>query len=227
VQEVDWTVGEVMKALEEAGLADNTLLIFTSDNGSPGRDGTNMGGPVSSVRAFGHNPSYIFRGTKADIWEGGHHVPFFARWPGKIEPGSTSDEIICHTDLLATCAAILDKPLPAEAGEDSYDILPALLGEKYDQPIREATVHHSSGGSFAIRQGKWKLILCGGSGGWSAPGNDQAEEMGLPEVQLYDLGADPQEENNLHEQYPGIVEDLTSLLEIYMDDGRSVPSEAH
>jgi len=227
VQEVDWTVGQVIKALEEGGLAENTLLIFTSDNGSPGRDGTNMGGPTSSVRAYGHNPSHVFRGIKADIWEGGHHVPFFARWTGKIIPGSESDEIICHTDLLETCAAVLDIPLPDNAGEDSYNILPALLGEPYNKPIREATVHHSSGGSFAIRQGKWKLELCGGSGGWSKPGNSMAKEMGLPEIQLYDLSTDPKEENNLYEQYPGIVEDLTSLLQKYMDEGRSTPSRPH
>ena len=227
VQEVDWTVGQVMKALEEAGLAENTLLIFTSDNGSPGRDGTNMGGSTSSVRAYGHNPSHVFRGIKADIWEGGHHVPFFARWPGKINPGSESGEIICHTDLLATCAAILNKPLPDNAGEDSYNILPALQGEQYDKPIREATVHHSIDGSFAIRQGKWKLELCGGSGGWSKPGNNQVKDMGLPVVQLYDLSTDPQEENNLYEQYPGIVEGLTSLLQKYMDEGRSASSRQH
>ena len=223
VQEVDWTVGQVMKALEEAELAENTLLIITSDNGSPGRDGTDMGGPTGSVRAYGHNPSHIFRGIKADIWEGGHHVPFFARWPGKIIPGSESDEIICHTDLLATCAAILNKSLPDNAGEDSYNILPALLGEHYDKPIREATVHHSIDGSFAIRQGKWKLELCGGSGGWSQPGNNLAKEIGLPEIQLYDLSTDPKEENNLQEQYPGVVEDLSSLLQKYMEEGRSTP----
>jgi arylsulfatase A-like enzyme len=221
VQEVDWTVGQVMKALEEAGLAENTLLIFTSDNGSPGRDGTNMGGPTNSVRAFGHNPSHIFRGIKADIWEGGHHVPFFARWPGKIIPGSESNEIICHTDLMATCAAILDKSLLDNAGEDSYNILPAMLGEQYDKPIREATVHHSIDGSFAIRQGKWKLELCGGSGGWSKPSNALAKETGIPDIQLYDLSSDPGEENNLYEQYPGIVEDLTNLLQKYKDEGRS------
>ena len=223
VQEVDWTVGQVMKALEEAGLAGNTLLIFTSDNGSPGRDGTNMSGPVSSVRRYGHNPSHLFRGTKADIWEGGHHVPFFARWPGKIKPGTESDEVICHTDLLATCAAILGKPLPEEAGEDSYNMLTALLGEPIKEPIREATVHHSSDGSFAIRQGKWKLVDCAGSGGWSKPGNAKAQELGWPEVQLYDLTADPGEEQNLWDQHPEIVEHLSGLLQRYREKGRSTP----
>jgi arylsulfatase A len=223
VQEVDWTVEQILQALDEEGLAENTLLIFTSDNGSPGRDGTDMGGPVNSVRKYGHNPSYVFRGIKADIWEGGHHVPFFARWPGQIMPGSVSDEIICHTDLLATCAAILDQSLPDDAGEDSYNILPALRGENGDQPIREATVHHSIDGSFSIRQGKWKLVDCAGSGGWSSPGNDRALQMGWPPVQLYDLSTDPREEANLYEQYPEVVEQLSGLLQKYKDEGRSTP----
>lgn len=223
MQEVDWTVGQIMKALNEEGLAENTLVIFTSDNGSPGRDGTNMGGPTNSVRKYGHNPSHIFRGIKADIWEGGHHVPFFARWPGKINPGSESSEIICHTDLMATLAAILDEPLPHNSAEDSYNILPALLGAQYDEPIREATVHHSINGSFSIRQGKWKLELCTGSGGWSKPGNNKAKGMGLPDVQLYDMSVDVKEENNLHSRYPEIVEHLSKLLQKYKDEGRSAP----
>ncbi len=227
VQEVDWTVGQILKALEDMGLTENTLLIFTSDNGSPGRNGTNMGGPVNSVRKYGHNPSYIFRGIKADIFEGGHHVPFIARWPGKIKPRSQSDEVICHTDLMATLAAILDEPLPENSAEDSYNILPALLGEEADKPIREATVHHSIDGSFSIRQGKWKLELCAGSGGWSKPGNQMAEKMGLPENQLYDLSVDIREEYNLVDQYPEIVEELSALLQKYKDDGRSAPERSN
>ena len=223
VQEVDWTVGQIMQVLEEEGLAENTLLIFTSDNGSPGRNGLNMSGPTNAVREYGHNPSHIFRGIKADIWEGGHRVPFFVRWPGKIRPGTKSDEIICHTDLMATVAAMLDQPLPPNTAEDSYNILPVLMGKSYDDPIREATVHHSINGSFAIRQGKWKLIQCAGSGGWSKPNNQQAIKEGLPEMQLYDLSIDPKEENNLLEQYPDVVGRLSQLLQKYKGKGRSVP----
>jgi arylsulfatase A-like enzyme len=182
-----------------------------------------MNGATNSVRTYGHNPSYVFRGIKADIWEGGHRVPFFARWPGKIQPGTRSGEIICHTDFLATCAAMLNKPLPDNAGEDSYNILPILLGEPSEGAIREATVHHSIDGSFAIRQGKWKLIACAGSGGWSTPGNKMAEEKGLPDLQLYDLVTDPSEENNLYDQYPGVAEQLASLLQKYREEGRSTP----
>lgn len=223
VQQVDWTVGKIMETLEEEGLVDNTLLIFTSDNGSPARDGTNMAGPINSIGALGHNPSYIYRGIKADIWEGGHRVPFIARWPRKIKPGTESKEVICHTDLLATLSGMMDKPLPVNSAEDSYNILPALTGEEYSQPIREATVHHSSLGSFAIRQGKWKLIQCAGSGGWGRPRNRDATADGWPEIQLYDMIADPGEQNNLQDRYPKVTAHLSRLLQKYMENGRSAP----
>lgn len=222
VMEVDRTVGHIMKVLEETGQARNTLIVFTSDNGSPRRDGTNMSGPVNSVLKYGHNPSYIFRGIKSDSWEGGHHIPFIARWPGKIESGTRSDEVICLTDFFATCAAILGDELPENAGEDSYNLLPALFNEKMDKPLREATIHHSIGGSFSVRRGKWKLILAPGSGGWSLP-NKKAMKENLPLVQLYDLNKDIGEKVNLQGEYPQVVMDLTLLLEKYLKNGRSTP----
>lgn len=218
VQQVDWTVGHIMKVLEQTHQADNTLLIFTSDNGSPGRDGTNMSGQTSSVRKYGHNPSYIYRGIKADIWEGGHRVAFIACWPGRIKPGSQSNATICLTDLLATCADIMGEELPTDAGEDSFSLLPYLLGTTPEGPRREAVVHHSINGLFAIRRGKWKLIDGTGSGGWSGKGD------GLP-GQLYDMEADPGEQNNLYSD-PGhqyIVNRLKALLEEYKTQGRSRP----
>ncbi len=218
VQQVDWTVGRVMQALEESGHAKNTLVIFTSDNGSPGRDGTNMSGPVRSVEKFGHFPSYIYRGTKADIWEGGHRIPFIASWPGEIKPGSKSNEIICLTDILATCAAIVRDQLPENAGEDSYNILPALTGKKYDSPIREATVHHPIRGMFSIRRGEWKLIDGKGSGGWSGGGKENTAPG-----QLYHIIDDPEEKNNLYNKRPDIVEFLTKLLDKYKKEDRSRP----
>lgn len=226
VQEVDWTVGQVLKALDEEGLTDNTLVIFTSDNGSPGRDGTNMSGAVSSVLKYGHNPSYQFRGTKADIWDGGHHVPFFVKWPGNVVPATKSNEIICHTDFMATCAAILGKELPNNAAEDSYNLLPLIKGENFNFPVREATVHHSGGGQFAIRKGKWKYIDGGGSGGWTTPkNNQQAEKEGLPPIQLYDLSTDIGETNNVYTEHPDVVDELKNLLEKYKAEERSVPSK--
>jgi arylsulfatase A-like enzyme len=216
--QVDHVVGQVIDALKCNGFERDTLVIFTSDNGSPGRDGTNMSGKTNSVRRFGHNPSYIYRGIKADAWDGGHRVPFIACWPGRIKPGSVSDETICHIDLMATCAAILGYELPSNAGEDSYNILPALTGNKLNKSIRQATVHHSGNGMFAIRQGKWKLILGRGSGGWSGRGRPED-----PPIQLYDMSVDVSERTNLCNKYPEIVENLTKLLQKYKIQGYSRP----
>ncbi|HUU90864.1 MAG TPA: arylsulfatase [Phycisphaerae bacterium] len=219
VCQVDHVVGQVVAALDRNHLADDTLLIFTSDNGSPGRDGTDMSGPVNSVRRYGHNPSHIYRGIKADVWDGGHRVPFIARWPKHVPAGAANDEPICHVDLMGTLAAILGQDLPDDAGEDSYNILPALLGHKRDKPVREAIVHHSAGGMFAVRQGNWKLILGQGSGGWTRDGKGPDEPPG----QLYDVAADPGEEKNLWRERPEVVERLTALLEQYKSQNRSRP----
>ena len=218
VHQVDHVVGRVIEALERNSFGENTLVIFTSDNGSPGRDGTNMSGAVNSVRRFGHNSSYIYRGIKADVWDGGHRVPFVARWPGRIRSGDVSTELVCHVDLMATCAAILGVELPDDTGEDSYNILPALLGEKLDKPIARAIVHHSGNGMFAIRRGKWKLILGRGSGGWSGKGKKTD-----PPVQLYNMQEDKSEKINLCSEHPEVVETLTKLLEKYRKQGRSRP----
>jgi arylsulfatase A-like enzyme len=219
VVEVDWTVGEVMKALERNGLTGNTLIMVTSDNGSPGRTKIKRA-PYSIIEVYGHYPSGDLRGIKADIWDGGHREPFIARWPAKIRAASASDELICLTDLMATCAAVVGAKLPNSAGEDSYNILPALLGRKVNQPIREAVVHHSGSGMFAIRQGKWKLILGRGSGGFSKP-KKYKPKPGEPEGQLYNLEEDLAEANNLWAQRPEIVRRLTNLLDKYKEQGHS------
>lgn len=216
VMQTDATLGAVLDALEQQGLAENTLVVFTSDNGCS---------PMARYEELlpqGHNPSYIFRGMKADIFDGGHRVPFIARWPGKIKPGSKSDQLICLTDLMATCADILGAKLPDNAGEDSVSILPALLGAA-EAPLREAIVHHSINGTFAIRQGNWKLELCPDSGGWSAPRPGTEAAKKLPPVQLYELGSEIDERTNLQEQHPEIVAKLTALLEKYVAEGRSTP----
>ncbi|MCX6858277.1 MAG: arylsulfatase [Verrucomicrobia bacterium] len=216
VMETDWAVGEVLSALDQAGIADNTLVFFTSDNGcSPAAK-------VNQLEAQGHHPSAEHRGYKADIWDGGHRVAFFARWPAKIKAGSTNKELICHTDLMTTCAEILGAKLPDNAGEDSLSILPALLGQT-KVPIHEAVVHHSISGRFAIRQAQWKLELCPGSGGWGKPGDAEAKKQGLPDVQLYDLSTDIGESKNLQAAHPEIVERLTQLLEQTITNGRSTP----
>ena len=218
ILQVDWTVGQVIKALKRKGFEENTLIIFTSDNGAtPGAD-------FAFLEIHGHDPSYVFRGHKADIFEGGHRIPFVAKWPAKIKPGTTSDETICLTDLMATAADIVDYKLPDNAGEDSVSILPALLGKT--KTLREGTVHHSAHGEFSIRSGKWKLILAAGSGGWSYPRDDRPKDIkGFPPVQLYDLEKDIEETTNLQARYPEKVKQLTALLQSYVDKGRSTPGK--
>ncbi len=214
--QVDDTLGRVLDALEAGGVADNTLIIATSDNGcSPTAD-------FKTLAEKGHHPSERFRGYKADIFEGGHRVPFLARWPAKVAAGSRSDQIVCLTDLMATLADIVDLELPDGAGEDSVSLLPALVGEAH-ATLREAIVHHSINGSFAIRQGNWKLELCPDSGGWSGPQPGSKEAAGLPPVQLYDLSADVGERRNVCDENPAIVARLTALLQQYVAAGRSAP----
>ena len=207
VLQVDQTIGQVIKVLEEHAMLDNTLFIVTSDNGSDARfiDPT-----------YDHDANYVFRGQKSDVWDGGHHIPFIARWPERIKAGTVSNELTCLTDLLATAAAIVGADLPEDAGEDSYNILPAMEGRKTDTPIRETVVHHSVDGMFAIRRGDWKLIFGRGSGGWTDKG-----KMTDPPGQLYHLGDDIEEKNNLFNEKPDIVKQLTALLDKVKQEGRS------
>jgi arylsulfatase A-like enzyme len=218
-EEVDWYVGKVIEALEKNGIAQNTLLIFTSDNGCAPYIG------VKDLEEQGHYPSYIYRGYKADIFEGGHRVPFMVRWPEKVPAGSTSAETICLTDLMATCADVTGAVLPDNAGEDSVSILPVLSGKKLAHPLREATVHHSINGSFALRQGTWKLEMCPGSGGWGDPRPPKARELNLPKIQLYDLSQDISERKNVYKEHPETVASMQKLMAKYIKDGRSTPGK--
>ena len=220
VAQVDGDVGKVLEALDRNGLADNTLVLFSSDNGSPGF--ANEGAPTASViKTYGHLPNGPLRGMKGDIHEGGHRVPLIARWPGKVPAGTTCDETVSLVDLLATTAAIVGDRLPDDAGEDSYNILPALLGTEHEKPIREATVHHALIGMFAIRQGDWKLVLGRGSGGFTLP-QYFPPKVGEPEGQLFNLATDPAEANDVYTKHPEIVQRLTELLARYEREGRSV-----
>jgi arylsulfatase A-like enzyme len=213
---VDDTVGRVMKALERNGLAENTIVIFTSDNGcSPRAD-------YEELAEFGHNPSYVFRGHKADIYEGGHRIPFIIRWPETIQAGTESDQTVCLADLTATMAEIAGYQLPDTAAEDSVSNLSIWTGTAREA-VREATVHHSINGSFSIRKGTWKLEMCPGSGGWSYPRPDTDEVVGLPPIQLYDLSRDIGERENVQDQHPEVVAELKSLLSSYVKNGRSTP----
>ncbi len=214
VAQVDASIGRIVQSLDDEGFADNTLLIVTSDNGSHW--------PVAQIEKFAHRANDRWRGQKADIHDAGHRVPFVCRWPGMVRPGSRTDQTICLTDLMATIAAVVEDRLPADAGQDSYNILPAMLDPDLDKPIREAIVHHSLSGMFAIRQGPWKLIDGRGSGGFTAPRQIEPKP-GEPEGQLYNLDDDPGERNNLWSERPEIVQRLTALLERYKTQGYSRP----
>jgi arylsulfatase A len=216
VMQTDFCVGQLIESLKELGLLDNTLVVFTSDNGCS---------PAANVKELvkkGHYPSADYRGYKADIWEGGHRVPFICHWPKRVKAGSTSTWTTCLTDLIASCADLSGEKIPEDAGEDSVSFIPALLSGG-DAAPRVAVIHHSIQGKFAIRKGDWKMALCPGSGGWASPKDPQARKQGLPEVQLYNVKDDIAETNNLQAQNPEKVEELTKLLKSYVDRGRSTP----
>jgi arylsulfatase A-like enzyme len=214
--ETDWAVGEVLAALDKNGVVSNTLVMLASDNGCAPYIG------VAKLEQLGHYPSADRRGYKADIWDGGHRIPLLARWPGRVQGGSTCDQLVSLVDLMATCADILGAKLPANAGEDSVSLLPALLG-RATAPLHEAVVFHSINGSFAIRQGRWKLELCPDSGGWSVPKPGSKEAAGLPPIQLYDMNKDVGERANEYQEHPEVVAQLTKLLEQYVAAGRTTP----
>jgi arylsulfatase A len=225
VMEMDWTVGEVMQSLQRAGVADNTLVVFTSDNGPEVWN-------YEEARDYKHYAMGPLRGLKRDLWEGGHRVPFVARWPGHIPAGAVNAEIICHADLMATAAAVAGAKLPNDAAEDSYNILPALLGQKLAKPIREATVHHSGGNAhLAIRQGNW-LYIDAKTGEVSKEPQWFKKERGyavapnqFPGV-LYDLRADLAERHNVYGEHADVAQRLKALLDKYRRDGRSAPLAA-
>lgn len=220
VMETDDVVGRVLKAIEKNGIAKNTLVVFTSDNGCsyPAAKGQQL------EKKFGHYPSANFRGAKSDIWEGGHRVPFVVKWPGKVEANSTNDELICLTSLMATCADIVGLNIPDEAGEDSYSILPNLR-DKNAKTDHKIVVHHSINGKFSIRKKEWKLEFCPGSGGWTSPKDSKAREQNLPEIQLYNMKEDAEETTNLYGEKPKLVKKLTKELQQLVKNGRTTCGE--
>jgi arylsulfatase A len=214
--QVDWTVGQVLKALDDNGIAENTLVIFTTDNGcSPAAK-------IPELEQAGHDQNYIYRGHKADIFEGGHRVPFVARWPAEVKAGSRTDQLVGQLDLLATAAEIVGAKLPSDGGEDSVSFLPILLGQATG-PIRTSIVSQSIGGQFAIRDGNWKLCLCPGSGGWSDPRPGRVDLSQYPRFQLFNLADDPGEETNLYAEHPERVQNMKAMLQKVVAKGRSTP----
>lgn len=207
---VDWVVGEVIKALEENGISENTLIVFTSDNGcSPAAN-------YKQLKSKGHNPSYVYRGFKSDIFEGGHRVPYIMTWKNNIQP-KESDQLVCTTDFFATVADLLGVGYSDEVAVDSYSHL-----TENETTSRKSIVHHSVQGEFAYRKGDYKVNFCPGSGGWSYP-NSNAKKVynSLPKVQLYNLKEDVAEQKNLESQYPALVKEYRSDLLKIINDGRS------
>ena len=209
IAQVDWSVGQVLKAIEKSGEHDNTLIFFTSDNGSymfryddaDKQDHVDKS-TIQGYRAARHRSNGQFRGTKADIYEGGHHVPFLVRWPSKLTAGTMCDEPVCHVDLFATCAEIVGYEKQPDDAPDSYSLLSMLRGENTGRGA--PVIHHSGSGMFAIRDANWKLILGNGSGGREKP---KGKKFAKP-FQLYDIANDVGEKRNVIESHPQIADRL-------------------
>jgi len=216
VMQTDATIGAITNSLKANGLSENTLVIFTSDNG------TSKAAKIEALAKKGHIVSAGYRGSKSDLWDGGHRVPFIVKWPNKVKPNTTCDELICLTDIFATLSEITGVALPSKAGEDSVSILPALKGEDINS-TRAGVIHHSITGHFAYRLGKWKLLLAKGSGGWSSP--REKEALDVPKGQLYNMENDFGETENLYLKRPKIIKKLLKQLKLDIETGRSTKGE--
>lgn len=215
IHQFDWTVGQVVATLERLKLADNTMIIVTSDNGGVlDNNGPDTEHGVGSPDAnSGHAQNGVLRGVKGSAFEGGTRVPFIVRWPGRVQPG-TSDQLICHVDMMAAMAELTGQKLAGDAGPDSFNILPALLGAKADRPCRDHLVEH--GNVIALRKGPWKLVPAG-----NGPRAKQANQGAG--AQLFNLAEDLGEANNLAAKHPEIVAEMAALLEGIKEKGRSRP----
>ena len=214
VMQTDDVVGQIINAIDTNNLAEETIVIFTSDNGC------SKSANIEELADKGHRVSGPYRGSKADLWEGGHRVPFFARWPGEIRPGSHCNETICLTDFFATIADLLVDDIPDSSAEDSVSFFSVFHG----QPLvtdRKGLIHSSISGHFGYRMGHWKLLLSRGSGGWTSPKESEAKQQKLPTYQLYDMSTDPTESQNLGSEQRDIAHHLYTLLRKDIERGRS------
>jgi arylsulfatase A-like enzyme len=218
IVQTDWVAGQVLEALEEKGITDNTLVLFSADNGTEA---------YAWQRAidYGHFSMGDFRGLKRDVWEGGHHIPFIIKWPGQIKPQVTSHEVISQVDIMATLASIVDIELPAGAAPDSYNFLPVLKGETYNAPLREATVHNTYATKWGIRKGDWLYINDSSGGHREMPepfkkltGYIDFDTKGL----LFNMKDDPEQRVNLYNNYPEKIEELADLLQVYREGESSL-----
>lgn len=216
--QTDWVAGQVLQALEDKGLAENTLVIFTSDNG-PERYA------FPRVETYGHISQGELRGLKRDVWEGGHRVPFIIKWPGHVPAETVSHEVISQVDIMATIAAVVGAELPEASAYDSYDFLPFALGSPPGHTLREATVHNTFADTWGLRQGDW-LYINQPDGEHSKMPNEHKAAHGFPDfetpVVLFNLAKDPGQRTNLSEEYPDRVKAMAALLKTYQDQGYSV-----
>ncbi|MCP4453502.1 MAG: sulfatase-like hydrolase/transferase [Planctomycetes bacterium] len=221
VMQVDWVMGQIDAALTKKGIKDNTLVIFTSDNGSymhvwpQDKPDHKQDDTVQGYHANVHRANGLLRGTKADVWEGGHRVPFIVRWPGKTKPATRCDKTLCLTDLLATCAEITGQTLPSRGGEDSFSFLASLQSKP--AAMRAPVINHSANGVFALRDGPWKMVFGNGSGGREQPRGKPFENP----YQLYDLNEDGAETHNIIDKHPDVAARLESRLDDIRTRGRS------
>jgi len=217
VMQMDHHMGQLLKAVKDNGLDDNTLVIFTSDNGcSPEAN-------FDVLKEHGHQPSAQYRGHKADIYEGGHRVPFIVRWPGMIKAGTKTHALACLTDVYTTLQSITGQERPPLGGEDGFNLLPVFRGKPTSG--RNSLISHSISGAFAMRRGDWKLCLSAGSGGWSAPRDNVVRKEGLPPIQLFNLKTDPGERDNLVQKNPQKLLELLALLDSQIKAGRCTPGK--
>ena len=217
LMQTDHAVGEILKALEESGQAENTFVLFTADNG------TSPKANFEQLEKHGIQLNENWRGWKADAYEGGHRVPLVIKRPGKTKPGSTYSHPVVLTDIMATCGDVIGAEFSERTAPDSVSLAPAWEQGEDAGAVHSSIIHHSGSGKFAIRKGKWKLLFCRGSGGWSPPKEKEAAEKGLPEMQLFDLEVDSKETRNLIGEYPEVVEELTEDLKRAVERGRTTP----
>ncbi len=225
IYEMDWIVGELMKTLTSLGIADNTIVMIGSDNGPE------VSTVVEMRKTYNHDGASPWRGVKRDQWEGGHRTPFIVRWPKKIKAGTLSNQLLSLTDVFATCAAIVGAEVPKNAAEDSFNLLPVLLGTQGEQSVRPYLLQQTWTSKMSIRRGNWKYCDHQGSGGNNYE-RGEMKEFSLPEKdssapgQLYNLADDPGEITNVYSQHPEIVSELKALLDSSKEQGRSASSNS-
>ncbi|CAI8183817.1 MAG: Arylsulfatase [Formosa sp. Hel1_33_131] len=216
--QTDWVAGQVLKALKEKGMEDNTIVIFSADNGTESY-------AWERAEKYGHFSMGDFRGLKRDVWEGGHHVPFIIKWPSKIKAGSVSKELISQVDIMATLASITGADLTEKAAPDSYNFLSVLKGEKYKSPLRETTIHNTYESKWGVRKGDWLYINSSSGGHREMPesfknltGYADFNTKGL----LFNMKDDPEQRVNLYEKYPEKIIEMDKLLQENRKKGYSI-----